>query len=133
MNEEGSPEINLEDTAFKNRPLEQVFHSAASRIVDFFVLNEEYDYSEADIAKKTDLSYKTVSREVSALLQMELIRITRKSGRSDMYKLNRDARGVRGLQLFVSDILDKRLEAFAKIEDTSNTAKEESQKQSRIY
>ena len=123
---------NLEDSTYHNRPLEQLFHSAAARIVDFFVLNEEFDYSESDVAKKTNLSYKTVSREIPQLEKTGIVRVTRKSGRTDMYKLNRDAKAVRGLQLFVSDILDKRFEEFAKANDVKPEL-EEGETQSRIY
>lgn len=101
-----------QDSTFKKRPLERVFHSAAARIVDFFLLNDEFDYSEGDIAKRTKLSAKTVSREIPILVEEGIVKFTRKSGRSDMYKLNQESERVRGLKLYQTEVLDTRFEQF---------------------
>jgi len=88
-----------------NRILERVFHSAAARIVDFFILFRDYDYSEGDIAKKTGLSAKTVSKELDNLVNEGYIVITRKSGKSTMYKLNDEY--VEGLLIHYKNILNR--------------------------
>jgi DNA-binding IscR family transcriptional regulator len=121
---ETETEVGFDDTALKERPIEKLFHSAAARIVDFFILNDEYDYSESEIAKRTGLSVKTVSREMPTLRAEGIVK-SRKHGRSDMYKLNRDARKVRGLQLYVKDALDIRFEEFAGTNDVSISPKSE--------
>lgn len=79
--------IDLEKLS-SNRILERVLHSAAAKILDFFIIFREYDYSEVDIARKTGLSAKTVSKELDNLIAEKYIKITRKSGKSSMYKLD---------------------------------------------
>jgi DNA-binding transcriptional ArsR family regulator len=104
-------EILLADTPIdfeklsSNRILERVFHSAAAKILDFFILFRDYDYSEGDIAKKTGLSAKTVSKELDNLKNENYIKITRKSGKSNMYKLN-ESKYTEGLLVHYKNILD---------------------------
>jgi DNA-binding IscR family transcriptional regulator len=98
-------------------------------LVDFFILNEEYDYSESEIAKRTGLSVKTVSREMPTMRAEGIVK-SRKHGRSDMYKLNRDARRVRGLQLYVKDALDIRFEEFADIHEKNSDLQSEKEQTS---
>ncbi|TVP40186.1 helix-turn-helix domain-containing protein [Candidatus Nitrosocosmicus arcticus] len=89
-----------------NRPLARIFTSPSSaRIIDFFIAFREFDYSEVDIARKNNLSQKTVSKELENLLKEDLIKITRKSGRSIMYKLN-EGKTSEGLILYVNNKIE---------------------------
>ncbi len=92
-----------------NRILERVFHSAAARIMDFFILFRKYDYSEGEIKKKTGLSAKTVSKELDNLVNEEYIVVTRKSGKSTMYKLNEEY--LEGLLAHYKNIIERAKEA----------------------
>jgi DNA-binding transcriptional ArsR family regulator len=97
-------EINI-DQMFNERPFDRIFNNAPAKILDFLTIFREYDYSEADIAKKTGLSAKTVSNSLETLLNEEIIRLTRKSGKSNMYKLTESQR-VKDLVQFIDDTMD---------------------------
>ncbi len=98
-------EVNIEELS--NRPLTRIFTSPSSaRLVDFFIAYREFDYSEVDIARKNSLSQKTVSKELENLLREEIIKITRKSGRSIMYKLNEE-KITSGLVSYVNNKIDQ--------------------------
>ena len=90
---------------FIHRPFERLFHSSSARIVDFFLIFKEFDYSEADIARKTHLSQKTVSKELDNLVEEGILRITRRSGKSNMYKLD-ESKKVRGFLQYVDDNME---------------------------
>lgn len=96
--------INIEEL-YSKRPFERIFHSSAARLLDFFLIFREYDYSESDIARKTNLSPKTVSKELELLLNEGLVKITRKRGKSNMYKWN-ETKKTEGLLQYV-DYIDK--------------------------
>jgi DNA-binding transcriptional ArsR family regulator len=86
---------------FEVRPLEKLFHSASARIIDFLLIYRDFDYSEADIARKIEMTPKTVGKEISILLELGAIKLTRKSGRSNMFRIN-DSQKVRGLLQYVN-------------------------------
>lgn len=96
---------------FEVRPLEKIFHSASARIVDFLLIYREFDYSEADIARKIKMTPKTVGKEIPILLEEGVIRLTRKSGRSSMYRIN-DSEKVRGFMHYVDGTAESRLDKF---------------------
>jgi hypothetical protein len=64
------------------------------------VLFKVYDYTEAEIARRTNLTPKMVSKELENLVNEEVIKLTRKIGRSNMYTLN-DSVQIRGLVQFI--------------------------------
>jgi hypothetical protein len=84
------------------KPFERLFHNAPARMLDFFVLFKNYDYTEAEIARRTNLTPKTVSKELENLVNEEIVKLTRKIGRSNMYTLS-DSTQVRGLVQFIED------------------------------
>ena len=67
-----------------------VGNTARTRILDFFLENEEWDYPLTDVAKLAGVSWSTVNVIVPQLLELEFIKKTRKVGRSTMYSLNVD-------------------------------------------
>ena len=93
-------------TSKKNKapkPFERIFHNAPARLLDFFIMFKEYDYTEADIARRTNLTPKTVSNELETLMNERIIKLTRKVGRSNMYTL--DSENVRGLVQYIDDTI----------------------------
>lgn len=93
------PELK-DDSFYSSRPFEQIFRSTVARILDFLIAYREFDYSEAEISRKTSLSYKTVTKAVSSLLEQELIKENRKMGRSSMYKISDSDRAQILIQFF---------------------------------
>lgn len=98
-------QVSIEELS--NRPLTRIFTSPSSaRLIDFFIAYKEFDYSEVDIARKNYLSQKTVSKELENLIKEGVIKITRKSGRSIMYKLN-EGKTTSGLISYVNNKIDE--------------------------
>jgi hypothetical protein len=81
--------------------LSDIFSSrAVSQIMDFFLDHKEFDYSPAEIAKKTGLSFRTIFRELPNLEKNQMIYISRKIGKTSMYRLNIDFQAVAFLEKF---------------------------------
>src|SRR5215212_8651549 len=81
--------------------LSDIFSSrAVSQIMEFFLDHKEFDYSPAEIAKKTGLSFRTIFRELLNLEKNQLIYISRKIGKTSMYRLNIDFQAVAFLEKF---------------------------------
>jgi hypothetical protein len=85
--------------------LSNVFSSrAVSQIMDFFLDHKEFDYSPGEIAKKTGLSFRTIFRELPHLEKNQLIYISRKIGKTNMYRLNTDLQAVAFLEKFAFEM-----------------------------
>lgn len=85
--------------------LSKVFSSrAVSQITDFFLDHKEFDYSPGEIAKKTGLSFRTIFRELPYLEKNQLIYISRKIGKTSMYRLNTDLQAVTFLEKFAFEM-----------------------------
>jgi hypothetical protein len=85
--------------------LSRVFSSrAVSQILDFFLDHKEFDYSPGEIAKKTGLSFRTIFRELPYLEKNQLIYISRKIGKTSMYRLNTDLQAVAFLEKFAFEM-----------------------------
>lgn len=85
--------------------LSNVFSSrAVSQILDFFLDHREFDYSPAEIAKKTGLSFRTVFRELPHLEKNQLVYISRKIGKTSMYRLNTDFQAVTFMEKFAFEM-----------------------------
>jgi DNA-binding transcriptional ArsR family regulator len=85
--------------------LSDIFSSrAVSQIMDFFLDHKEFDYSPGEIAKKTGLSFRTILRELPYLEKNQLIYISRKIGKTNMYRLNVDLQAVNFLEKFAFEM-----------------------------
>lgn len=90
--------------------LSDVFSSrAVSQIMDFFLDHKEFDYSPGEIARKTGLSFRTIFRELPHLEKNQLIYISRKIGKTNMYRLNTDFQSVTFLEKFVFEMSQLRI------------------------
>src|SRR5512133_1259486 len=82
--------------------LANIFSSrAVAQILDFFLDHKEFDYSPAEVAQKSGLSFRTVFREIPNLERNQLIYHSRKIGKTNMYRLNPDFYGTILLEKFV--------------------------------
>jgi hypothetical protein len=89
--------------------LSDIFSSrAVAQILDFFLDHKEFDYSPAEIAEKTGLSFRTVFREIPNLEKNQLIYHNRKIGKTNMYRLNPDFHGTLLLEKFVLEMAQVR-------------------------
>ena len=91
--------------------LSNVFSSrAVSQIMDFFLDHKEFDYSPGEIAKKTGLSFRTIFREMPNLEKNQLVYISRKIGKTSMYRLNTDFQAVTFLEKFAFEMSQLQIE-----------------------
>lgn len=58
------------------------------RVMDFLVVNEDFDYSMTDVAKLSGVGYATLKLFWDILEQNGVVANTRKVGRAKMYRLN---------------------------------------------
>ena len=86
-------------------PLTQIITSAAvSQVLDFFLDHKEFDYSPAEIANKTGLSFSTIFRELPMLEEHQIVYVSRKIGKTNMYKLNTDLEAIKHLERFAFEM-----------------------------
>jgi hypothetical protein len=101
--------------------LSNVFSSrAVSQIMDFFLDHKEFDYSPGEIAKKTGLSFRTIFREMPHLEKNQLVYISRKIGKTNMYRLNTDFQAVTFIEKFaleMSQLQIKEPDSYLKKQD----------------
>ncbi|MFL6320146.1 MAG: hypothetical protein ACJ702_08845 [Nitrososphaeraceae archaeon] len=85
--------------------LANIFSSrAVAQILDFFLDHKEFDYSPAEVAQKSRLSFRTVFREIPNLEKNQLIYHSRKIGKTNMYRLNTDLHATLLLEKFVLEM-----------------------------
>ena len=72
----------------RNRPLESIFQNSPARVLDFLILNQNFDYSAAEISRITGIPLRTVQRVLPHLVQKELVKEIGKIGNTRMYIIN---------------------------------------------
>lgn len=58
------------------------------RVLDFLIVNEDFDYSMTDIAKLSETGYSTLKLFWSSLERNKIVEETRTVGKAKMYRLN---------------------------------------------
>lgn len=109
-----------------NGILSNIFSSrAVAQILDFFLDHKEFDYSPAEVAQKSGLSFRTVFREIPNLEKYQLIYHSRKIGKTNMYRLNTDLHATLLLEKFVLDMSQLTRTAqdeIKKVQTTTNSS-----------
>src|SRR5919107_842287 len=75
----------------KNRPLERIFQNNIARIIDFFIINQNFNFSTVEISELSDVPLRTIQRIIPQLVEKEIIKEVKKSKRSKAYELNKDS------------------------------------------
>jgi len=69
----------------------QVFgDSPMLRVLDFLIVNEDFDYSMTDIASQSGVGYSTLKLFWKKLEESKIVKQTRVVGKAKMYRLNFD-------------------------------------------
>jgi len=71
------------------------YGAAPSRVLDFFIKNKDYTYTQSEISEDTKLSNKTVSLAIKHLEERGLIKTDRKVGQARLLKLNTESQATR--------------------------------------
>lgn len=87
-------------------PLERLFGSSIARLIDFFILYDQWDYSKTDIAESAQVSTRTVTRAIPYLEEHGMIKRTRTVGNAEMYQTNKESPAVQYLSKAAMAIAD---------------------------
>ena len=69
----------------------QIFgDSPMLRVMDFLIVNEDFDYSMTDIASQSGVGYSTLKLFWKNLEENKIVKQTRVVGKAKMYRLNSD-------------------------------------------
>ena len=72
----------------KNSPLERIFQNNIARIIDFFIINQNFNFSSKEISDISEVPLRTVQRIVPQLVEKEIINEIKKNKRR-VYELNK--------------------------------------------
>ncbi|MBI4146036.1 hypothetical protein HY489_01720 [Candidatus Woesearchaeota archaeon] len=64
--------------------------SPTSKVLDFLIDNQEFDYSLTDISKGAEIAWSTLHEFWQGLVKLGIVKKTRKIGRAELYKLHLD-------------------------------------------
>ena len=72
----------------KNRPLERIFQNNIARIIDFFIINQNFNFSSSEISEISEVPLRTVQRIIPQLVEKEIINENKKN-KKRVYELNK--------------------------------------------
>lgn len=64
--------------------------SPVAKVLDFFIDNQEFDYSLSDVAKGAEIAWSTLHEFWPDIIRLGIVKKTRKIGRAELYKLDAD-------------------------------------------
>ena len=104
----------------RNRPLESIFQNGPARVLDFLILNQNFDYSAAEISRITGIPLRTVQRVLPHLIQKELVKETGKIGNTRMYIINSKSELSELLRQYVLTRINLDIDKRRRQQDTPN-------------
>lgn len=91
---------NIELTLIKNRPLERIFRNNIARVIDFLLINQQFNFTTAEISKSSEIPLRTVQRIIPQLVQNKIVIENKYQGKIKNYELNRNSKLVEILRLY---------------------------------
>jgi hypothetical protein len=70
------------------RPLEDIFGNTVARVLDFFIINEPFDYSLAEISQITNTQLNATEKIIPSLVEKGLLKEKGKKGEAATFALN---------------------------------------------
>jgi DNA-binding transcriptional regulator YhcF (GntR family) len=89
-----------------NRPLESIFRNSISRILDFLILNQRFDYSVSEMSKITKVPSHTIQRVLPQLVEKDLVKETGKVGSTKTYIFNAQSKLAEGLRHYIQTAIN---------------------------
>jgi hypothetical protein len=80
-----------ETFGIRNRPLERIFQNNIARIIDFFIINQNFNFSTAEISELSDVPLRTIQRIIPQLVEKEIIIEVKRGKKNKAYGLNKDS------------------------------------------
>ena len=91
---------NIELTVIKNRPLERIFRNNIARVIDFLIINQQFNFTTVEISKSSEIPLRTVQRIIPQLVQNKIVIENKYKGKIKNYELNRNSKLVEILRLY---------------------------------
>lgn len=79
------------------------------RVLDFLIVNEDFDYNKTEIAKKSGVGYSTVKLFWKQLEKNGIVINTRKIGKAKLYKLNYNNPAVKKFRDFYWEVTKQKV------------------------
>ncbi|MGB6462759.1 MAG: hypothetical protein WBF38_00850 [Nitrosotalea sp.] len=106
-------------------PLERVFGNPVAKVLDFLIINQDFDYSESDISRLAGVPSRTLQRVMPCILTEGLVKHTRKSSKANMYKANFESKRVLAFQQYLKATIEENLQKREIFKNADEIAKEE--------
>jgi len=71
--------------------------TSSSRILQFLLVHRDWDYTLKEIARQTHVGYRTFYRFIPKLIELDVIKVSRRVGAAKLYNLNLDSEIVKHL------------------------------------
>lgn len=113
MMEEREQEISK----VKNRPLERVFQNNIARIIDFFIINQSFNFSTLEISELSEVPLRTVQRIVPQLVKKEILNEIKSGKRNRIYELNKSSELAEALSKYSIATINAFIKSAKKIEE----------------
>ena len=84
----------------KNRPLERIFRNNIARIIDFFIINQQFQFTSREISDLTEMPLRSVQRILPQLIQTKIVKANKRNRKILSYELNKNFRLVEILSLY---------------------------------
>ena len=91
---------NTELILIKNRPLERIFRNNIARVIDFLIINQQFNFTTAEISKSSEIPLRTVQRIIPQLVRNNIVIENKYKGKIKNYELNRNSKLVEILKLY---------------------------------
>lgn len=107
----------------KNRPFERIFKNNIARIIDFFIINEQFYFTTHEVSELSEIPLRTVQRTIPHLVQNNIIIENKSNSRNKSYKLNTHSKLVEILSMYSIFTVNTYIEEAIKQKDidTLNT------------
>lgn len=60
------------------------------KVIDFLIDNQEFDYSLTEITRNAGIGWTTIHHFWYSIVKLNIVKRTRRIGRAELYKLNKD-------------------------------------------
>lgn len=110
-------EREQEISKVKNRPLERVFQNNIARIIDFFIINQSFNFSTLEISELSEVPLRTVQRIVPQLVKKEILNEIKSSKRNRIYELNKSSELAEALSKYSIATINAFIKSAKKIEE----------------
>jgi predicted transcriptional regulator len=101
---------NIESTLVKNRPLERIFRNNIARVIDFLIINQQFNFTTAEISRSSEIPLRTVQRIIPQLVQNKIVIENKYKDKIKNYELNKESKLVEILRLYSIETVNEFIE-----------------------